>query len=464
MPRNYRQRFRLFVFVAFLFSLSGGPFGMETMLPTSGPGMTLLLLVVIGPLLYGVPMILTVSELGAAIPVQGGYYRWVRRSLGDFLGFQVGWGQWLTGLLDMALYPVVIVSFLDWFVWQGVREHVVSFGPVSFPWLSWLLCMAVIVPCMIINLRGVNWVGFTAIGLDLLIVGPYIIFAVLAFFQWKYNPFTPFVPPGESVMSALGYGLLVAMWNYSGYESPSVASEEIDQPSRTIPRGLFTSLPLEIAGYTIPVVAALMVRNDWSTWSEGSFVDIARDIGSIFPGGSTLLALLITAATIAGCLSIFNAGLLLGARLPFAMAEDRFLPKALSRLHPRYDTPWIAILFNCSIYSVLIFLPFQELLIVSIWLYIPIQLLIYVTLWVMRLREPHLKRPFKIPWGWRGLLLVTIPPSAVAVCALLVSVWEVVEAANLRLLFMGVTLLVSGTLAYGVRALWEHHARGVTTS
>lgn len=450
MSHQFRRKLRLLTVVAVLFSMSGGPFGMETMLPTSGPGMTLLLLVVIGPFVWGIPSILVVSELASAIPVEGGYYRWVQRALGRFWGFQVGWWLWLANLLDQALYPVFIVLVLDRFFLGDASSHVIEIGSHSFEWLRWAICMAVIVPCTAINIRGVHWVGAIAIALDVLIVVPYLVFTALALAQVQHNPFLPLVPPGQEVMDTLGYGLLVVMWNYSGYESTAAASEEIENPSQSIRKGLFTSFPMEIAGYSIPVAAALMVRDDWRSWVEGSFVDIARMLGEIVPGGGVILAFLITLSSVAGCLSIFNAGLMVGTRVQFAMAEDRLLPRSFARLHPRFDTPWIAILFNAVLYSILVNLPFQQLLTIEIWLVIPAYLLIFLSLWLLRLREPELPRPFRIPGGFWGLACVTVPPSVLAIVALVVSTQEVIEIRSPWLIWAGLTAVASGPVAYAI--------------
>jgi amino acid transporter len=281
MTHRFRHKLRLFTLVAVLFSYAGGPFGLETMLPVSGPGMTLLLLVVIGPVVWALPMMLTVAELGAAVPVQGGSYRWARRALGDFWGFLAGWWQLLSTLLDQALYPVLLVTFVDEYFRLGISGYVVDVVGVPLLWLRWLLCVGVIASCALVNVRGVHWAGASAIGLNVLIVAPYLVFTALAVLQVRHNPFTPLVPPGESVLGALGFGLLVAMWNYSGYEAPSAAAEEIDNPQQTVPRGLFIAVPLEILIYAVPITAALMVRGDWMAWSEGSFVDIARSVGGI---------------------------------------------------------------------------------------------------------------------------------------------------------------------------------------
>ncbi|MEE9219686.1 MAG: APC family permease [Acidobacteriota bacterium] len=455
MSARFRHKLRLLPLIAFLYaSLSGGPFGQEAMLPSSGPGMVLLLLVV-AAFLWGVPMMLTAAELGSAMPVEGGYYRWTRRALGDFWGFQSGWWIWFSSLLDQAIYPVLMVSYLEKFLLPGISDQVITVGFLQFRWLHWLLCMTVIIPCTAINIRGVKAVGLTSIVLDVLIIVPYLIFVIVAFSQWQFNPFTPLVPPGKSVPEALGFGLLFAMWNYSGFQLPSTASEEIDNPTVALPKASFIALPLIMLGYILPLMAALAVRSDWMTWEDGTFVHIAREIGEIVPHGGAVLAALVTLGTVAGCVSLFNGLLVPYTRIQFAMAEDRFQPGWLTRLHPRYETPWKSILFNVAIYSILIMFDFQELLTVDIWLLLPPYCLVFLSLAVLRWREPRLRRPFRIRGGALGLSLVILPPILLAGAAAWSSVRQVLEANNYFVLWVGVGSIASGPAAY--LAAWSWH-------
>ena len=99
-----------FVFVMFAYT-TGGPFGLEEMVTTSGPGMTLLYLLVI-PLFWSIPVSLATAELTTAIPVEGGFYRWVRASHGDFWGFLAGWWNWSASWLLAASYAVLFADYL----------------------------------------------------------------------------------------------------------------------------------------------------------------------------------------------------------------------------------------------------------------------------------------------------------------------------------------------------------------
>jgi len=108
-----------FVFVMFAYT-TGGPFGMEEMVTTSGPGLTLVYLLVI-PMFWCIPVSLVAAELTTAIPVEGGFYRWVRAGYGNFWGFLAGWWNWSASWLLGGSYAVLFSDYLGIFFlrWWG---------------------------------------------------------------------------------------------------------------------------------------------------------------------------------------------------------------------------------------------------------------------------------------------------------------------------------------------------------
>src|SRR6058998_3681267 len=98
------------VFILY-FSTSGGAFTTETLVASVGPGMALLILVLV-PIVYSIPEVLLVGELASMLPEEGGYYRWVQRAFGPFWAFQNGWITWMYSLVDMALYPILFNQYL----------------------------------------------------------------------------------------------------------------------------------------------------------------------------------------------------------------------------------------------------------------------------------------------------------------------------------------------------------------
>ncbi len=98
------------VFVMF-FNVSGGAFTTESLIVSTGPGIGLLMLILV-PLVWSLPETLIIGELASMLPEEGGYYRWVYRAFGPFWAFQNGWWTWMYSLVDMAIYPVLFNQYL----------------------------------------------------------------------------------------------------------------------------------------------------------------------------------------------------------------------------------------------------------------------------------------------------------------------------------------------------------------
>src|SRR3989475_4978170 len=128
------------------FTVSGGPFGLEGLVGSVGPGVALLLLV-LTPLVFSVPETLLIGELASMLPVEGGYYVWVKRAFGRFWGFWNGWLSWVYSLIDMAIYPVLFLQYIRFFA-PGL-------GGVE----GWLIALVLIWGATWLNLRGTRAVG-----------------------------------------------------------------------------------------------------------------------------------------------------------------------------------------------------------------------------------------------------------------------------------------------------------------
>src|SRR5437660_10887669 len=110
-PERTLRKAGLFYLVFVMFSYTtGGPFGIEDMVTTAGPGMTLLYIVVL-PFFWCIPVSLVSAELTSAMPVEGGFYRWTRAAFGVFWGFLAGWWNWCASLLLGALYAVRFTDY-----------------------------------------------------------------------------------------------------------------------------------------------------------------------------------------------------------------------------------------------------------------------------------------------------------------------------------------------------------------
>src|SRR5437868_13270478 len=251
------SRLRLGPLVAVMFfTVSGGPFGLEGLVGSVGPGVALLLLVATR-LLYGGPETLLVGELASMLPAEGGYYQWVKRAFGRFWGFWNGWLSWTYSLLDMAIYPLLLIQYLDFFL-------------PGLGWLErWIVALAMTWGATWLNLRGTRVVGTASGWFVAAVLAPFAVLAAVAVARWlgasaALLPVTPFHAAGTSFLGALGIGVSQSIWNYSGWDNASTIGGEIEQASATYPRALARALPLVTVVYLLTIVPVLALT-DWTT-------------------------------------------------------------------------------------------------------------------------------------------------------------------------------------------------------
>ena len=390
-----------FVFLMFAYT-TGGPFGMEEMITTSGPGLTLVYLLVI-PFFWCIPVSLVAAELTTAIPVEGGFYRWVRASFGNFWGFLAGWWNWSASWLLGGSYAVLFSDYLT------------AYFPTLVGWKHYLVSLALISILAYVNIRGIALAGVVATVLEFSVLVPVLLLCVIAATKWHHNPFHPFVPPHVPPFQVFGVGLALGLWLYSGYEQCSSVAEEIENPQRSYPLALALVVPLSMATYFLPAFFSLAALGNWHEWNNAYLSTAAKLIG----GG--WLGFLMTIAAMLGNVSLLNATVLTSTRMPSSMAEDGYLPQLFAAKHSKYGTPWIAILISSAAYALLSFQTMAQLLTVYVWLRILVTVLTVLSAWRLRRIQPGTKRPFCIPWGTAGLAYVVIAPIAMSVVALVCS-------------------------------------------
>src|SRR2546430_11727562 len=252
------------------FTVSGGPFGLEGLVGAVGSGLALLLLVAT-PLIYSVPEALLIGERASMLPVEGGYYQWVKRAFGPFVGFVNGWLSWIYSLIDMAIYQVLFVQYARWFAPELSKAG------------AWVLALVLIWGATWLNVRGTRVVGAVSGWLVAAVLAPFAVLAAAALWRWLGGPaptvlpVTPFHAAGTSFVGALGIGISQSIWNYSGWDNASTLGGEIEQAGRTYPRALSPTLPVVAGGDFLAIVPALAVT-DWRTWRDRAVPDIPAGV------------------------------------------------------------------------------------------------------------------------------------------------------------------------------------------
>jgi amino acid transporter len=429
------RRIGLLPFVAVLFAYcTGGPFGFESMVSASGPGLALTFLLIV-PLIFAVPISLAAAEMTTAMPVEGGFYRWSRAALGDFWGFQSGWWNWTGTFLMSASYGVAMADYLNaWIPLHSRLQH-------------WVVAVLFLGLVALINVLGIRLVGQLTLLLLVASFIPVIAFIVLGYHQAHFNPFHPFFPAGKPWREAYGIGLSLALWSYAGYEQLSTVIEEVDNPRRNFPLGLAIVIPLTIATYVCALSAGLAALGNWQVWETGYMVTAARMVG-----GAGLGTAMFAAAAIANFI-LLESTMLSVTRIPLTMSEDGYFYPALAKISPRFGTPTRSILLTAVFCALLAVFTVPQLIAVYAWSRIATSTLTLISFWQMRRKYPELPRSFRVGGGTLGALAIVILP-------VLLFAWAMFNSDSTTRLW-GTLSLISGPVAY---AWVRRHGRVVKGS
>jgi amino acid transporter len=376
--------------------VSGGPYGIEELVGSSGYGLGLLILLIV-PIIWSLPVALMVGELSAAIPADGGFYIWVRRGLNPFWGFQEAWLSLAASVFDMTAYLALFVLCLSR-IWPRASQH------------GFLIGTTIVVISIGWNLLGARAVGEGSLLMIVALLLPFLPLIAIALEHHGGMKTANLPSPEHDVLA----GIMIAMWNYMGWDNASTIAGEVKNPQRNYPRVMIAVIVVIWLSYTIPIAAVWHMGLPTNAWTTGSWITIAEALG-----GQTLgLAMTITA--LVSTFGIFNSLTLSYSRLPVAMAEDGCMPRLLGR-RLRNGMPWAAILGCGVLWISALGLSFDRLILLDVLLYGASLLLEFVALTALRLHEPGMPRPFRLPGGTLGTMVAAIGPTALLCCALVKS-------------------------------------------
>ena len=404
------------------FMVSGGPYGLEDLVQSAGYGRALLVLAVT-PLLWALPTALMVGELASAIPEDGGYYEWVRRAMGPFWGFQEAWLSLASSVFDMALYPTLFVLYLAR-IWPRLGNGHVALA----------VGIGVVAACVAWNLAGARSVGNGSVLVGVLLLAPFAVMAVEAVLKPHLA-----APPVTGPHLPLVLGVLVVMWNYMGWDNASTVAGEVENPQRNYPLGVMLGVGAVAATYLIAVGAAWRTGITPAAWDTGAWVNVATSVG-----GRGLGLAVVGGGMLCG-LGMMNALVLSYSRVPMAMAGDGMLPRVLARTAARTGAPWVSILACAVAWSLSLGLGFERLIELDVMLAGLSIVLEFVALIVLRVREPGMARPFRVPGGLAGAVLIAILPSLLLGVAI---ARNVIEQGLTHGLLLGLALVAAGPVVY----------------
>lgn len=273
---------------------------------------------------------LTIAEVSVKIPKTGGLYAYLEEVYGKFWGFLCGWMQTI-------IYGPAVIGALGLYFGSLVADLVgLSETGKLFVSVSSVLFL------FILNVIGTNLGGFIQ---SLLTVAKLVPIAMIAVFGiWHGDSHITGMSSGNSQSISMGAAVLATLWAYDGWMNVGFMAGEMKNPSKTLPKAIITGIAVVMIAYLSVNVALLHVLPASKIVELGP--NAAHTAASILFGdiGGKLIAIGIL-ISIFGCL---NGKIMTFPRIPFAMAEDRLFPGAkwLSKVHPKFQTPLYASLFE----------------------------------------------------------------------------------------------------------------------
>jgi amino acid transporter len=264
------------------------------------------------------------------VPNVGGSYAYVTTAFDRFWGFIAGWSMCIAEIVALPVFAIVFTNYLAYFV------------PLS---LAAQLAVRVlfVFAAVVVNIYGVKAAGRVNDVLTIAKLAPLLMIIVLGVGTLLYSPhllgnYSPLTPVG---LGSFGTVVVLVFWAYAGFELGSLPASEVVDPKKNVPRALISGMAVVIFFYVITNFAAYGVVS-WSVLSTSAVPLVL--VGMTLLGGAG--AIITGVGALASVAGVDETEVLGTARLIYAMASDGLLPKALQRVHPRYQTPYAAVLLE----------------------------------------------------------------------------------------------------------------------
>ena len=331
---------------------------------------------------------LSVAELAASLPHTGGWYVYLREGWGRLAGFLFGWAELV--LIRASATGAIATVFSEYFL------RSMGYDPAANALVTDYIAATAIVGAGLLNIRGVA-LGATIAGFSTIAKFGALGFIVLASFLLGGGAgasVSHFTQGGAPVETGLfGLALISVLWAYDGFADLSFAAGEVKDPQRTLPRAIIFGTVAIVIIYMLANVAYLYV-NPIDRVARSPLV-AADTLQAIF--GQFGVALVSTVVAIS-TLGALTAVMLAAPRVFFAMADDRLFFHQVAKVHPRYKTPYVAILLAMLLgVAFVLTRTFEQLadtFVLAIW---PFYGVAIAGLYRLRRTRPDLARPYKVP-------------------------------------------------------------------
>ena len=354
---------------------------------------------------------MTYAELGAMRPQAGGEYVYVRDAYGPLPAFLYAWTWFVIAKPgSIATITVGLVRILGTFSAFAFFSNPALTAPFTVTY-GQMFAILVAIAISIMNYLGVKKAGDFQLVFTLLKVA-IILGIVVIGFSYSRGSFAHFAESyrlARGGMAGFMAALVAALWAYDGWNDLNMVSEEVRNPSRNIPIAL-------IAGVATIGVLYMLVNA-----AVQYVLPVSAIAGSERPASEAIRAVLgisgagiVSAGMAVSMLVALNGTIMSGARIPFAVARDRYFFAALAKVHPRFHTPAVAIVVQAmlAITLLLVGASFKQLFSITIfseWLF---YMIAGSTIFTFRRREPDAPRPYRV-WGYPWVPILFVGASAI---------------------------------------------------
>ena len=413
--------------------VAAGAFGIEEMIPESGPGMTLILLIIF-PIIWAYPISNLVAECGAVLPSEGGVYVWVKEAFGEFWGFQAGWWGTVSTYITNGVYVALVAGYVSQIIpMSDIAVEAIKIGMILI--------------FTIVNLMGLREVGKVSTILSVLILLAFALVAVVGLINWQTNPMEPMLPEDYSIFDGVGGGICICIWMYCGYECISNMAGEVKNP-QVIPKGLMIAMPLVALTYVLPTLGGLacLPEGSWESWStDGGFDGQAIGYATVLTTymGQAWGYVFLVIAIVSQC-AIFNTYLASGSRGFFVLADDHLCPQFMVKVSKKKGVPYIGILSLAVVTFILCQSDFTTLVSMEVVFMLALYIILPISVLKLRKKLPIEKRMerglYYIKGGKGAMIFYAGFPIVISVIALLIN--------GTDYLAMGLIAICTGPVAY----------------
>ncbi|KAK8350945.1 hypothetical protein V6Z11_A05G000200 [Gossypium hirsutum] len=384
------------------FEVAGGPYGEEPAVQAAGPLLALLGFLLF-PFIWSVPEALITAELSTAFPGNGGFVIWAERAFGPFFGSLMGSWKFLSGVINIAAFPVLCVDYLEKII-----------HPLESGWPRHISILISTLILSFVNYTGLAIVGWAAVLLGVISLSPFIIMSLIAIPKIQPHRWLSLGQKGVKRDWNLFFNTL--FWNLNFWDNVSTLAGEVDKPQKTFPRALLVAVVFTCLAYLVPLFAVIgAVSVDQRDWGSGFHADAAEMIAGKW------LKVWIEVGAVLSAIGLFEAQLSSCAYQLEGMANLAILPKLFGSRSKWFNTPWVGILLSTLITIGMSYMDFTDIISSANFLYSLGMLLEFSSFVWLRRKLPEIKRPYRVPLRIPGLVLMCLIPSAFLVVIMVIA-------------------------------------------